>query len=68
VVLFECIGVGCDSVMELALKSGRDPSTARAGALRAERRKKPARSGRDDVGCYAIRIERLDGLSRLHFG
>src|ERR1700719_4743090 len=34
--------------MELALKSGRDPSTARAGALRAERRKKPARSGRDD--------------------
>jgi hypothetical protein len=48
VVLFECIGVGCDSVMELALKSGRDPSTARAGALETERRKKPARSDRDD--------------------
>jgi len=39
-MILRTIGMGCDSVMELASKSRRDPSSARAGALRTERRRK----------------------------
>jgi putative endonuclease len=47
------------SAVRVVLGSRQDPSTARAGALKTERRKKPARFGRDDRCCCTGWNQRL---------